>query len=55
MTIEERLKMLLGEKDFAIASLSAQLEMAQARVKELETEYKATPKANGKDEQLTAN
>lgn len=33
MTIEDRLKMVLGEKDFLIASLQTELEKARAEAK----------------------
>jgi hypothetical protein len=36
MTIEERLKLLLGDKDFVIAALQVQLEEANNKIKELE-------------------
>jgi hypothetical protein len=36
MTIEERLKLLLGEKDFALAAMQNQIEELQAKIKEFE-------------------
>lgn len=35
MTIEERLKMVIGEQVFVIASLSVQLDEAQKKIAEL--------------------
>lgn len=36
MTIEERLRTMLGDKDFLIASLATQLEEVQNKLKELD-------------------
>lgn len=36
MTIEERLKIMLGDKDFMIASLVTQLEEVNSKLKEKE-------------------
>lgn len=35
-TVEQRLKIMLGDRDFAIAVLETQLEEARARIAELE-------------------
>lgn len=44
MTIEDRLKMIIGEQVFAITSLSVQLAEAQNKIAELTKLIEAKPK-----------
>lgn len=43
LTIEQRIKIMLGERDFALAALETQLEQAQARIAELEKSSEPKP------------
>ena len=43
MTLEQRLILMLGQRDMAIADLETKLEQAQKRIAELEKKEKEAP------------